>query len=188
MATTTDAVYNSTTTVPEPKTKRWIIVPSENLEKKRLIVKVLEVLFSFVAFVMEEIVSNCSHCGPLYFFEFVSCTAFLFTLLLLVLLVTPLHQRVGITNWPKLDFVYTSVMAALFLIASIVFAAGNGQTSLELGAVAFGFLASQTFMFDIGLFWKLRGFPFQKQREQPTDSTARHESEKLNTNGTDSVN
>lgn len=59
-------------------------------------------LLSFVAFVMEEVVSNCSHCGPLYFFEFVSCTAFLFTMLLLILLATTLHQRVGINSWPIL--------------------------------------------------------------------------------------
>ncbi|GAA6082324.1 CKLF-like MARVEL transmembrane domain-containing protein 6 [Tachysurus ichikawai] len=59
-------------------------------------------LLSFVAFILEEVVSSCTSCGALYFFEFVSCTAFLFTLLLLILLSTPLHQKVGISCWPKL--------------------------------------------------------------------------------------
>lgn len=58
-------------------------------------------LLSFVAFILEEVVNTCVSCSALYFFEFVSCTAFLFTLLLLVLLSTTLHTRVGITGWRK---------------------------------------------------------------------------------------
>ncbi|XP_018971995.2 CKLF-like MARVEL transmembrane domain-containing protein 6 [Cyprinus carpio] len=185
---TTDTVYNTTTTVQEPKSRKWILVPSENLDKIRFIIKVIEVLLSFVAFVMEEVVSNCLHCGPLYFFEFVSCTAFLFTLLLLILLATVLHQRVGINCWPTLDFGYTVAMAVLFLLASIVFAAGNGQTSLERGAVAFGFLATGAFFVDFGLFLKNQGIPCRKGNNQQADRTPRPESEKLNSNGTDSVN
>uniref|UniRef100_A0A8C9XT84 Uncharacterized protein n=1 Tax=Sander lucioperca TaxID=283035 RepID=A0A8C9XT84_SANLU len=59
-------------------------------------------LLSFVAFILEEVVSSCVSCSALYFFEFVSCTAFLFTLLLLILLSTTLQNRVGITCWPRL--------------------------------------------------------------------------------------
>ncbi|KTG32026.1 hypothetical protein cypCar_00010681 [Cyprinus carpio] len=184
---TADSVYNATTT-QEPKSKKWIIVPSENLDKVRFAVKVIEVLFSFVAFVMEEVVSSCSQCGPLYFFEFVSCTALLFTLLLLILLATPLHQRVGINCWPTLDFGYTSAMAILFLLASIVFAADSGQTGLEQGAVAFGFLATVAFFIDSGLFIKNRGIPCGKGNNQQADHTSRPESEKLNANGTEPVN
>lgn len=185
---TADTVYNTTTTAQEPKSRKWITVPSENLDKLRFVIKVIEVLLSFVAFVMEEVVTNCSQCGPLYFFEFVSCTAFLFTLLLLILLATPLHQRVGINSWPTLDFVYTLAMAILFLLASIVFAADNGQTGLEQGAVAFGFLATVAFFIDVGLFVKNRGNPCQKGNNQQANNTPRPESEKLNANGTDSVN
>ncbi|XP_048008509.1 CKLF-like MARVEL transmembrane domain-containing protein 6 [Megalobrama amblycephala] len=183
---TTDTVYNTTTTTAqEPKSRRWLIVPSENLEKIRFVIKVIEVLLSFVAFVMEEVVSNCLQCGPLYFFEFVSCTAFLFTLLLLILLATTLHQRVGIDSWPTLDFGYTVAMAFLFLIASTVFATDNGKTSLEQGAVAFGFLATVAFFVDLIYFWKIRGFPCRKGNNQPADQTPRPEAEKLNSNGTD---
>ncbi|XP_043117375.1 CKLF-like MARVEL transmembrane domain-containing protein 6 [Puntigrus tetrazona] len=185
---TADTVYNTTTTAQEPKSRKWIIVPSENLDKVRLFIKVLEVLLSFVAFVMEEIVSNCSQCGPLYFFEFVSCTAFLFTLLLLILLATPLHQRVGINSWPALDFFYTAIMAILFLLASIVFAADNGQTDLERGAVAFGFMATVVFFIDSALIIKKRGFPCRKGNNEQAERAPRPESEKLNANGTDSVN
>ncbi|XP_073703416.1 CKLF-like MARVEL transmembrane domain-containing protein 6 [Garra rufa] len=183
-----ETVYNTTTTAQEPKFRKWFVVPSENLERSRFGIKVVEVLLSFVAFVMEEVVSNCSQCGPLYFFEFVSCTAFLFTLLLLILLATTLHQRVGINSWPNLDFIYTITMAILFLLASIVFAAGNGNTSLEQGAVAFGFLATVAFFIDFGMFIKYRGVPCQKRNNQQTDHAPRPESEKLNANGADSAN
>ncbi|XP_050988048.1 CKLF-like MARVEL transmembrane domain-containing protein 6 [Labeo rohita] len=182
----TETVYNATTTVQEPKSKKWFIVPSENLDKVRFGIKVVEVLLSFVAFVMEEVVSNCTECGPLYFFEFVSCTAFLFTLLLLILLATTLHRRVGINSWPTLDFGYTTTMAILFLLASIVFGAGNGNTALEQGAVAFGFLATVAFCADFGLFIKYRGTPCQKRNNQQADQAPRPESEKLNANGAES--
>ncbi|XP_077071105.1 CKLF-like MARVEL transmembrane domain-containing protein 6 [Siphateles boraxobius] len=181
---TTDTVYN-TTTEQQPKTRKWLNVPSENLETIRFGIKVIEVLLSFVAFVMEEVVSNCSHCGPLYFFEFVSCTAFLFTMLLLILLATTLHKKVGIDIWPTLDFVYTTAMAFLFLIASVVFAADNGQTGLEKGTVAFGFMATIAFFADFGFFLKMRGIPCQMRNNQPADHTPRPESEKLNSNGTE---
>nr|XP_055066914.1 CKLF-like MARVEL transmembrane domain-containing protein 6 [Misgurnus anguillicaudatus] len=183
---TADTVYN-TTTEQEPKTRKFFIVPSEYLSKIRCIIKVFEVLLSFVAFVVEEIVSNCSSCGPLYFFEFVSCTAFLFTLLLLILLSTTLHQRVGINSWPTLDFGYTIGIAILFLLASIVFASGNSGSTLEQTAVAFGFLATVAYFIDVVFFNKENGMPCQKKTRQPTDGTARPmpESEKLNSNGTD---
>ncbi|KAF3855579.1 hypothetical protein F7725_016302, partial [Dissostichus mawsoni] len=45
-------------------------------------------MLSLVAFLLEEVVSSCLSCSALYFFEFVS---FLFTLLLLIFLATPLH-------------------------------------------------------------------------------------------------
>lgn len=183
---TAEPVYNSTTT-QEPKTRKCFTVPSEYLSKIRCIIKVFEVLLSCVAFVVEEVVSNCSSCGPLYFFEFVSCTAFLFTLLLLVLLSTTLHERVGINSWPTLDFGYTIGIAILFLLASIVFAAGNSGSTLEQTAVAFGFLATVAYFVDFGFLYKEKGIPCQKRTSQPTDSTATAmpESEKLNANGTD---
>ncbi|KAK5931688.1 hypothetical protein CesoFtcFv8_000043 [Champsocephalus esox] len=149
----------SPTTAPNPKSS-FFSVPSDNLGRVRFALKVLQVLLSLVAFVLEEVVSSCLSCSSLYFFEFVSCTAFLFTLLLVFLLSTQLHSRVGISCWPKLDFVYTAVMALLFLIASIVFAADNGGSNEELTAVTFGFLATAMFFSDVGYFLKTRGLPF----------------------------
>lgn len=191
---TTEPVYNTTTTTTTTaaaqatKSKKWLNVPSENLETIRFAMKVVEMFLSFVTFLMEEIVSHCVSCGALYFFEFVSCTAFLFTLLLLILLATSLHQRVGINCWPTLDFTYTSGMAVMFLIASIVFAADNGQTGLEKGAVVFGFMSTLVFFADSAYFMKLRGIPCRKTSNQTADQTQRQpESEKLNANGTESA-
>ncbi|XP_036818085.1 CKLF-like MARVEL transmembrane domain-containing protein 6 [Oncorhynchus tshawytscha] len=176
-----EPVY-SPTTVSETKSKKWLIVPTDNLDKVRCLIKVVEVLLSFVAFILEEVVTNCMSCSPLYFFEFVSCTAFLFTALLLILLATTLHKRVGISCWPSLDFVYTALMAAFFLIASIVFASDNGGTDLENAAVAFGFLATVAFLVDAGWFVKTRGFPFKKTNQQAASNGGAPvaEAEKLN--------
>ncbi|XP_036929248.1 CKLF-like MARVEL transmembrane domain-containing protein 6 [Acanthopagrus latus] len=175
----------SPTTAPNPKAS-WFMVPSENLDKIRFGIKVVEVLFSFVAFVLEEVVSTCVSCSSLYFFEFVSCTAFLFTLLLLILLSTVLHTRVGITCWPCLDFVYTSVIAVLFLIASIVFASDHSGSAYEKIAVVFGFFATVLFTIDLIMFVKTRGFPFKKDGKPeasnggPVVDQPQPEEEKLN--------
>ncbi|XP_069581784.1 CKLF-like MARVEL transmembrane domain-containing protein 6, partial [Brachyistius frenatus] len=91
----------STTTAPNPKSSCFT-VPSEHLDRTRFFLKVMQVLLSFLAFLLEEVVNSCISCSALYFFEFVSCTAFLFTLLLLILLATTLHDRVGVTCWPRL--------------------------------------------------------------------------------------
>lgn len=182
-------VYRSTTTAQQPAKDSCFMVPSAHLDTKRFILKALEVLLSFVAFVLEEIVNNCTSCGPLYFFEFVSCTAFLFTLLLLILLTTPLHQRVGISCWPQLDFVYTVFIAIFFLIASIVFAVDNGGITVEKTAVAFGFLATVVFFVDAVMFVMTKGVPFLNRRGPPENApvavAAASESEKLNANGND---
>ncbi|XP_049324529.1 CKLF-like MARVEL transmembrane domain-containing protein 6 [Astyanax mexicanus] len=177
-------VYSPTTTAQQPTKDRCFMVPSKHLDSKRFFLKALEVLLSFVAFVLEEVVSNCTSCAPLYFFEFVSCTAFLFTLLLLILLVTPLYLRVGITCWPLLDFVYTLVIAVFFAIASIVFAADNGDMTTEKAAVVFGFVATVVFFIDLGLFVMNQGIPCLK-RSPAADNTPVPvaEAEKLNANG-----
>ncbi|XP_010863427.1 CKLF-like MARVEL transmembrane domain-containing protein 6 [Esox lucius] len=176
----TSEVY-SATTVPEAKSK-WFIVPTENLDKFRCLLKVAQVLLSFVAFILEEVVTTCSQCSPLYFFEFVSCTAFLFTALLLILLSTNLHKRVGIDSWPTLDFVYTAVICVVFFIASIVFSSRNGGTDLEKAAVIFGFLATLAFLVDAVWFVKMKGFPFKKTNQPSTSNGGAPvaEAEKLN--------
>ncbi|XP_062321230.1 CKLF-like MARVEL transmembrane domain-containing protein 6 [Osmerus eperlanus] len=177
-----DQVYSSTT-VPETKSRNCFTVPNEFLGKPRCLIKLVEVLLSFVAFILEEVVTNCASCGSLYFFEFVSCAAFLFTALLLFLLTTKWHTRVGINCWSTLDFWYTAVVLGLFLFASIFFAADNGGTDLEKAAVAFGILSSIAFAVDIGIFIKLEGLPFRDQtviRNRDSNSGPA-EVEKLNT-------
>ncbi|XP_031164228.1 CKLF-like MARVEL transmembrane domain-containing protein 6 [Sander lucioperca] len=175
----------SPTTAPNPKSS-WFIVPSANLDTVRCGVKVMEVLLSFVAFILEEVVSSCVSCSALYFFEFVSCTAFLFTLLLLILLSTTLQNRVGITCWPRLDFLYTAAIALLFFISSIIFST-NSNTPMEKSAVAFGFLATAMFIFDLVLFVKNSGFPFKKDgtpessNGAPVMADTQPETERLNT-------
>ncbi|XP_041843746.1 CKLF-like MARVEL transmembrane domain-containing protein 6 [Melanotaenia boesemani] len=155
----------SPTTAPNPKSSLFM-VPSEHLDYKRFGLKATEVVLSFLAFILEEVVANCISCKALYFFEFVSCTAFLFTLLLLILLSTKLHTKVGISCWAKLDFIYTAAIAVLFLISSIIFAVNNTGSGLESSSVAFGFLAMAAFAVDVFFFVKTRGFPFKKD-EQP---------------------
>ncbi|KAJ3598612.1 hypothetical protein NHX12_002118 [Muraenolepis orangiensis] len=154
-------VYNNTTVMRDPRDNQMFLVPSQLLSKLRCGVKVAEVVLSFMAFVVEEVVTSCLSCGALYFFEFISCIAFLFTLLLLILLATKLHSRVGITCWPKLDFIYTAVIALLFGAASSAFAAVNGGTSLEKAAMIFGFLATVAFLVDLLLVWKNNGLPWK---------------------------
>lgn len=172
----------SPTTVSSPKTSCWLGPSSEHLGTLRFYLKVAEVLLSLVAFILEETVTSCTSCSPLYFFEFVSCTAFLFTTLLLILLATRLHSKVGINRWPILDFVYTAVIALLFLISSIAFASNNGGTSVETISVVFGFLAMLAFVVDFVFFLKTKGLPFTKNQAPPNDngSAPQPEAEKLN--------
>ncbi|XP_069392895.1 CKLF-like MARVEL transmembrane domain-containing protein 6 [Paralichthys olivaceus] len=172
----------SPTTAPNPKSS-WCLVPSQHLDKVRFLIKVTEVMFSFVAFILEEVVSSCNSCFALYFFEFVSCTAFLFTLLLLVLLSTTLHTRVGITCWPSLDFWYTALIAVLFFVSSVIFATDNNGTILEKSAVLFGFMAMLAFLVDLLFFYKTSGLPCQKPESSdgnPAVGAAQAETQKLN--------
>lgn len=177
-----EPVYNSTT-APETKSYNWFTVPNSFLDKSRCFVKVFEVLLSFVAFILEEVVTSCVSCGSLYFFEFVSCTAFLFTALLLFLLCSKWHTRVGIDCWPTLDFCYTSVVLGLFFVASIAFLADNGGTDLEKAAVAFGILSTLAFGVDVGIFIKTKGLPCKRDKPDMRNGDANGapaEAERLN--------
>ncbi|MED6281872.1 hypothetical protein CHARACLAT_026303 [Characodon lateralis] len=155
--------------------------PVEAADDLSLMMFLLQLL-SLVAFILEETVTSCISCHPLYFFEFVSCTAFLFTTLLFILLSTTLHEKVGISCWLKVDFGYTSVIAALFLISSIVFVSNNGGTVVETLSVVFGFMAMVAFCIDVFFFVKTNGVFFWREPTQPTTNgvVAQQEAEKLN--------
>ncbi|KAK1332502.1 hypothetical protein QTO34_007182 [Cnephaeus nilssonii] len=60
----------------------------------RRVLKGLQLLLSLLAFICEEVVSQCTLCGGLYFFEFVSSSAFLLCLLILIVYCTPVYDRV----------------------------------------------------------------------------------------------
>ncbi|XP_072573063.1 CKLF-like MARVEL transmembrane domain-containing protein 6 isoform X2 [Paramormyrops kingsleyae] len=176
--TAADPVYNATT-VQEPKNGKWFIVPSEYLDKWRFGIKVAAVLFSLLAFILAATVYLCSSCPALYFFQFASCAAFLFAGLLLLFLATPLHRRVGVSDWPKLDFSYTVAIGFLIFLASTVFAFLHRWTEREQMSVAFGFIACVLFLADAVIFVKTKGWPLRSKPQIPPEHSETPEAEKL---------
>ncbi|XP_055985480.1 CKLF-like MARVEL transmembrane domain-containing protein 6 [Sorex fumeus] len=110
--------------------------------------KLAELLLSLLAFISEEVVSQCTICGGLYFFEFVSCSAFLLSLLILVVYCTSVYDKVESPKVKLSDFYITAATGGVFLLASIIFAATQDRTSAEYAAVVFGFLGSIVFIAD----------------------------------------
>ncbi|XP_062394245.1 CKLF-like MARVEL transmembrane domain-containing protein 6 [Sardina pilchardus] len=165
----TDPPYNPTTTpVMDSKANKF-----GHLDIWGFILKFVEVLLSFVAFVLEEVVATCNSCGVLYFFEFVSCTAFLFTLLLFILLASPLHKKVGIGSWDRLDFGYTLLISLLFILASILFLADNSGSDLETGAGVFGLISALVFLANVAyLLLKRRDKIFKTTDKTPSTPPA----------------
>ncbi|XP_036616212.1 CKLF-like MARVEL transmembrane domain-containing protein 6 [Trichosurus vulpecula] len=119
--------------------------------RRRAPLKLAELVLSLVAFICEEIVSRCTQCGGLYFFEFVSCSAFLLSLLVVIVYCTSLYDKVDQSKVKKSDIYITLITGLMFLIASITFACTSDQTSPETAAIVFGFLASIVFLIDFGL-------------------------------------
>ncbi|NWU21471.1 CKLF6 protein, partial [Dyaphorophyia castanea] len=97
------AVYNETTE-PEAKAPRRLPFGCtlEHLWGWRLPVKVVQAILSFVAVVCEEIVEDCSSCSGLYFFEFISCSAFLLSVLILCVYCTRMYESLGKEKVQKL--------------------------------------------------------------------------------------
>ncbi|XP_053116603.1 CKLF-like MARVEL transmembrane domain-containing protein 6 isoform X2 [Hemicordylus capensis] len=147
----------------------------------RLILKVLELVLSFLAFVCEEVVKECNSCGGLYFFEFVSCSAFLLSVSILLLYCTSLYEKIGKDKVKQLDFWIIPAVGLFFLLASIIFAALNDATSTEMAAVVFGFFASIVFIVDAGHMilqnLKARG---QRQPENRANTLNATENQPLN--------
>ncbi|XP_034985450.1 CKLF-like MARVEL transmembrane domain-containing protein 6 isoform X2 [Zootoca vivipara] len=91
-------VYADTTVPaeqPPGKGPRCTGCTADNLGARRLALKASQLALSFLAFLCEEIVQHCSSCGGLYFFEFVSCSAFLLNIPILVTYCTSLYERTG---------------------------------------------------------------------------------------------
>ncbi|XP_064233877.1 CKLF-like MARVEL transmembrane domain-containing protein 6 [Aotus nancymaae] len=112
------------------------------------ILKGLQLLLSLLAFICEEVVSQCTLCGGLYFFEFVSCSAFLLSLLILIVYCTPVYDMVDTTKVKASDFYIALGTGFVFLLASIIFVTTHDRTSAEVAAIVFGFTASFMFLLD----------------------------------------
>ncbi|XP_053322925.1 CKLF-like MARVEL transmembrane domain-containing protein 6 [Spea bombifrons] len=138
-------VYNCTT---EPVAKTGFC--NTGLPPARLWLKVLQLLFSFVAFLCEELIKHCKNCIGLYFFEFVSCSATILTIFQIIVYLTPLKKKVNDEHYRKIDFWLTLGVGILFLIVSIAFAATMDSETLPKVSVTFGFLASIAFILEFG--------------------------------------
>uniref|UniRef100_A0A8C8S667 CKLF like MARVEL transmembrane domain containing 6 n=1 Tax=Pelusios castaneus TaxID=367368 RepID=A0A8C8S667_9SAUR len=147
-------VYNKTTE-PAAQAGAKCSCTYGRLGLLRLLLKVAQLLLSFLAFICEEIVESCTQCGGLYFFEFLSCSAFLLSLLIMIVYCTSAYEKFNTVV--TIDFWSTPVVGVLFFIASIVFAATSDKSSVETVAIVFGFLASIAFLIDsIQMFMKKR--------------------------------
>ncbi|EPY77771.1 CKLF-like MARVEL transmembrane domain-containing protein 6 [Camelus ferus] len=71
-------------------------------------------VLSLLAFICEEIVSQCTLCGGLYFFEFVSCSAFLLSLLMLIVYCTPVYEKVEHVKLKSSVFGFLASLTFLF--------------------------------------------------------------------------
>ncbi|XP_072373909.1 CKLF-like MARVEL transmembrane domain-containing protein 4 [Scyliorhinus torazame] len=150
---------------------------SDYLRSRFGIFKVLEVVLALIAFICIETVKECLPCGGLYFFEFVSCTAFVITGVLLLMFSLNLHTRVPQINWNLTDLINTVVSAVLFFIASIVLAAMNQKRGGEIAAVVFGFLAAGVYLVNSYMAFKIWILTVRRQTGGPASEYTRARSE-----------
>ncbi|NXL32037.1 CKLF6 protein, partial [Glaucidium brasilianum] len=89
------AVYNETTEPQAKPPRRPFGCTRRHLRSWRLSAKALQAILSLLAVIFEEIVEDCIKCGGLYVFEFVSCSAFLLSLLILCVYCTDVYETFG---------------------------------------------------------------------------------------------
>ncbi|XP_029000204.1 CKLF-like MARVEL transmembrane domain-containing protein 4 [Betta splendens] len=109
------------------------------------ILKMVEVLLSLFGFVCIETIKMCSPCGGVYFFEFVSCSAFVITGFLFLIFSLNLHIKVPHVNWSLTDLVNTATSTVFFFLSSLVLVCINHNTEAEIASAVFGFLATGVF-------------------------------------------
>ncbi|XP_029353266.1 CKLF-like MARVEL transmembrane domain-containing protein 4 [Echeneis naucrates] len=114
----------------------------EYLKSSFGILKVVEVVLSLIGFICIETIMMCSPCGGVYFFEFVSCSAFVVTGVLLLIFCLNLHTKVHHVNWSMTDLVNTAASTFFFFLSSLVLACINHNIGAEIAAVIFGFLVT----------------------------------------------
>ncbi|XP_009699348.1 PREDICTED: CKLF-like MARVEL transmembrane domain-containing protein 6 [Cariama cristata] len=138
-------------------------------------------ILSLLAVICEEIVQDCIECGGLYFFEFVSCSAFLLSLLILCAYCTDIYETSGEDKVQRVNCGAVTAIGVCFLLASIVLAATSSGSAVEKAACVFGFLASGAFVAEI----ITERFHSQKQNvdgrsENPSNTQSATESQPLN--------
>ncbi|XP_032911112.1 CKLF-like MARVEL transmembrane domain-containing protein 6 [Catharus ustulatus] len=178
------AVYNQTTEPEAKAPRRWprFGFTLRRLWGWRLPIKVIQTIFSLVAVVCEEIVDDCRSCGGLYLFEFISCSAFLLSLLILCVYCTDLYKSLGEDKVQKLNFLAVPVIGASFLLASIVFSATCSGSAVESVAYVFGFFAALAFAaeFGIELFLRRKQKHLDERPGKPGNTPSSTENQPLN--------
>ncbi|CAL1603734.1 unnamed protein product [Knipowitschia caucasica] len=118
------------------------------------ILKVVEVVLSLISFICIETIMQCSPCGAIYFFEFVSCIACVVTSILLFIFCLSLHTKVPQINWNLTDLANTAISTVFFFLCSLVLAFVNHSTGAEIAATFFGFLV--TVVYGVNTFLAVR--------------------------------
>ncbi|KAJ7322516.1 hypothetical protein JRQ81_018803 [Phrynocephalus forsythii] len=174
-------VYGQTTEAAPSKGPFWASCTTGHLGLRRFSLKVAQLVLSFLAFVLEEVVSQCTRCFGLYFFEFVSCSAFLLCIPILFICCTSFYEKIGKEKLNKLDMWILISVVTLFFLASIVFSATSDKTPVETAALVFGYFASIAFLVDaILLIRKLRKTKEEKQPENAANTLNGIENQPLN--------
>ncbi|XP_038825135.1 CKLF-like MARVEL transmembrane domain-containing protein 4 isoform X2 [Salvelinus namaycush] len=94
------------------------------------ILKAVEVALALIAFICIETIMLCLPCGGVYFFEFVSCSAFVVTGVLLLIFSLSLHTKVPHVNWSLtvFGFLVTCVYAVNTFLAVKRWRMGDGRS------------------------------------------------------------
>ncbi|XP_056376076.1 CKLF-like MARVEL transmembrane domain-containing protein 6 isoform X1 [Hyla sarda] len=171
-----NAAYNLTTETIPDKAEKFL---GSELERRHFFLKVAQLVLSLVAFICEEVIEQCESCTGLYIFEFVSCSAFLLALLMLIVYWTPLRRKIIIASFKKIDFYVTAIVGICFIIASIVFAATMDQDSRAKVSVAFGFFASIAFLAELFFMYK-SGYIAQSKETTAAGANGTVENQPLN--------
>ncbi|XP_066513600.1 CKLF-like MARVEL transmembrane domain-containing protein 4 isoform X2 [Hoplias malabaricus] len=135
------------------------------------VLKALQVVLSLIGFICIETVMMCSPCAGVYLFEFVSCSAFVVTGVLLLIFSLNLDLKVPRVNWSLMDLVITASCTVFFFLASVVLAAMNHRSGAEISAVVFGFLV--TCVYGVNTYLCVRRWCSGEQRHLQTSDYIR---------------
>ncbi|KAM9303819.1 CKLF-like MARVEL transmembrane domain-containing protein 6 isoform 1-T1 [Morus bassanus] len=176
------AVYNETTEPQAKPTHRPFGCTLRRLQGWRLGAKACQAILSLLAVICEEIVGDCIKCAGLYIFEFISCSAFLLSLLILCVYCTDIYKRFEEDKVQRVNFWTIAVTGVCFLLASIVFAVTSSGSGVENAACTFGFLASFAFLAEsITEYFHNQKQNVDGRSENPGNTQSATENQPLNT-------